>query len=395
MMKYDWEKNIERKHTDSMKWDGVGIFLGEKAKDAIPMWVADMDHQVPQPVIDAMMKQVQHGIFGYNIVSDGYYDAVIGWMKRHYDYDVKKEWIHYCPGIVPALNYLVQVFSKKGEGVLIQSPVYYPFTDAIVNNERKLVLNNLKFEQGRYTMDITDLEKQIVDNNVKIMILCNPHNPVGRVWTKDELIQVGTICLKHNVLCVSDEIHADLTYEGYKTTAFLSISEEFRQHFIACTAASKTFNLAGLQNSNIIIPNKELGDIFHTYMVKTIHLMRANTFGLLATQVAYEQGDEWLEQLKEHLQKNLDFLTAFIKENIPEIDVIKPEGTYLIWLDCHRLGMSGPELKAFMLEKAHVAFDDGYLFGPGGEGFTRINIACPQATLKKALTNISCAIKNR
>ncbi|MGL5512797.1 MAG: MalY/PatB family protein, partial [Sporomusa sp.] len=234
--------------------------------------------------------------------------------------------------------------------------------------------------------------KKITDNNVKMLILCNPHNPVGRVWTRDELIKLGQICLKHNVLVIADEIHQDLTFRGFKTTVFANISEEFAQNSITCTAPSKTFNLAGLQTSNLIIPNAGMRQIFNDYM-KKLHVIKPNVFGLLATEVAYNCGEEWLEQLKDYLQGNLDYLTQFIAENVDTIKVIRPEGTYLIWLDCRELGMDIQQLKQFMLERARVAMDDGYLFGSGGEGFTRMNIACTRATLQKALANIAQAVK--
>lgn len=391
-MKYNFDHLINRLNTASMKWDGADGFLGESAKGAIPMWVADMDFGVPQEVIDAIKKRAEHGVFGYPMLNDSYYDAVIGWMKRRYSWSVKREWIHYSPGIVSALNYLVQAFTKEGDSIVIQSPVYYPFTNCIVNNNRQIVRNCLKFEGGRYTMDYEDLEEKIASNNVKMLILCNPHNPVGRVWTRAELIKLGEICLKHRVLIISDEIHADLTFKGFRTTAFASISEELAQNTIVCTAASKTFNLAGLQTSNIIIPNKDLGQIFSNHM-KKLHLLKPNVFGQVATEVAYNCGEEWLEQVKDYLQQNLDYLTQFIESNIDKIKVIKPEGTYLIWLDCSGLGMEGEELKSFMLEQAKVALDDGYLFGPGGENFTRMNIACTRVTLKDALTRIEQAVK--
>lgn len=390
-MKYNFDKTVDRYNTASLKWDGAHSFLGDRAKGALPMWVADMDFQVAQEIIDALQKRVEHGIFGYPLCSESYYTAVIGWMQRHFNWAVSKEWIYFCPGIVPALNYIVQAFTKEGDSIMIQSPVYYPFTNCIVNNGRSVVLNCLKLENGRYTMDYEDLEHKLADSKVKLLILCNPHNPVGRVWSKAELTKLGEICLKHKVLVVSDEIHADLTFKGFKTTAFAGISEEFANNTIVCTAASKTFNLAGLQVSNIIIPNKELGFTFAGHM-KKLHLIRPNIFGMIATETAYNCGDEWLEQVKDYLQANLDYLTDYINSNIRKIKVVKPEGTYLIWLDCRELGMTIEELKSFMLKKAKVAMDDGYLFGPGGEGFTRINIACPRANLTEALNRISRAV---
>lgn len=392
-MKYNFDQPIDRLNTASSKWDGADLFLGERAKGTLPMWVADMDFAVPQPVIEALKKRVEHGIFGYPMLTDSYYDAVICWMNRRYNWSVKREWIHHSPGVVAALNYLVQAFTKEGDSITIQSPVYYPFTNCIVNNGRHVVLNCLKFENGRYTMDYEDLDKKLANNNVKMLILCNPHNPVGRVWTKTELIKLGEICLKHKVLVISDEIHADLTFKGFATTAFAGISEEFAQNTIVCTAASKTFNLAGLQTSNIIIPNEQLGQIFSNHM-KKLHLLKPNIFGQVATETAYNCGEEWLEQLKNYLQQNLDYLTQFIASNIDTIKVVKPEGTYLIWLDCRGLDMEVEDLKQFMLEQAKVAFDDGYVFGPGGGGFTRMNIACPRATLHEALTRIQQAVDN-
>lgn len=391
-MKYNFDQSINRFNTASLKWDGAHTFLGESAKGAIPMWVADMDFSAPQEVIDALKARAEHGIFGYPMLTDSYYEAVSGWMKRRYDWTVEREWIYYSPGLVGALNYIVQAFTEKGDSILIQSPVYYPFTNCVINNDRNLVLNCLKFENDRYTMDYEDLDKKIADNNVKMLILCNPHNPVGRVWTKEELIKLGEICLKHKVLVISDEIHGDLTFKGFTTTAFAGISEEFAQNTIVCTAASKTFNLAGLQTSNIIIPNKELGQTFSNHM-KRLHLVRPNIFGQVATEAAYTYGEEWLEEVRDYLQQNLDYLTQFIDSKIDKIKVIKPEGTYLIWLDCSGLGMSIEELKLFMLEQAKVALDDGYLFGPGGENFTRMNIACSRDTLKDALTRIEQAVK--
>jgi cystathionine beta-lyase len=392
-MKYNFDKPIDRHNTASYKWDGAHLFFGESAKDALPMWVADMDFGVPQEVIDALKKTAEHGILGYSIIPDSYYDAVIRWMNRRYAWRIKREWIYHSPGIVPGLNCIVQAFTDKGDSVAIQSPVYYPFTNCIVNNDRQVVRNCLKLRGGRYTMDYDDLEEKLATNNIKILILCNPHNPVGRVWTKEELIKLGQICFKHNVVVISDEVHADLTFNGFVTTAFAGISDDFAQNTIVCTAASKTFNLAGLQTSNIIIPNERLGRIFSDYM-KNLHLLRPNIFGQVATEVAYNCGEEWLQQVKDYLQNNLDIMISFITNNIEEIKVIKPEGTYLVWLDCRGLGMGEKELQMFMLDKAKVALDDGYLFGPGGEKFTRMNIACTRATLEEALRRISQAVNS-
>lgn len=393
-MKYNFDLLIDRMNTNCSKWDGADVFLGPAAKGALPMWVADMDFAAPQPVIEALKARVEHGVFGYpTVLSDSYYESVINWMDKHYNWSVKLEWLVYTPGVVAALNYLVQVFTQEGDAVAIQTPVYYPFTSSIANNKRQVVVNPLKLEEGRYTMDYDDLEKKLAENNVKMMFLCNPQNPVGRVWTKEELVKVGEICLKYNVLVISDEIHGDLTFKGFTTTTFASISEEFAQNSIICTAPSKTFNLAGLQTSNLFIPNTKLRQKFSDYM-KKLHLLKPNIFGLLATEVAYKCGEEWLEQVKDYLQGNLEYLLEFFADRIDRIKVIQPEGTYLIWLDCRKLDMDVQSLRRFMLEEARVAMDDGFVFGQGGDGFMRINIACPRATLQEGLRRIEQAVKN-
>jgi len=393
-MKYDFDQVINRKNTASMKWDGAYTFFGDQAEGALPMWVADMDFRCADEIITALKKRAEEGIFGYPMLTESYYDAVIGWMKRHYDWQVKKEWIQFSPGIVSALNYIVQAFTAAGDSILIQSPVYYPFTNAIVNNHRRLVRNDMIETDHQYTIDFADFEKKIVQESVKMYILCNPHNPGGRVWTEQELKQLCQICKKHNVLLVSDEIHADLTYSGYKTTAVGRIAQGVYDRVIVCTAASKTFNLAGLQTSNIMIADESLRNTFADYMDK-LHLIRPNIFGQTATEAAYTYGDEWLLQLRAYLEDNLNFMMDFIAAHVPEIKVMKPQATYLVFLDCKSLGLGNQELRSFMLQKAKVAMDDGFVFGPGGEGYVRINIACPRALLEDALKRIEKAVKNR
>jgi len=392
-MHFNFDQNIERRDTASSKWDGAHILLGDKARGAIPMWVADMDFKAPPQVIAALKERVEHGIFGYAMPTESYYNSIISWMRKQHSWHINKEWIHYSPGVVPALNFIVQAFTQVGDCVAIQSPVYYPFTDCIINNARHVVVNQLCFNNNRYRMDYQDLEKQLTTNNVKIIILCNPHNPVGRVWSHEELEEFGNICCKHDVLVISDEIHADITYGSHKTTPFACMSDEFAQRTIVCTSPSKTFNLAGLQTSNIIIKSSELGSIFDEHMRK-IHLSRPNIFGQIATEAAYTHGEEWLYQLNDYIKANLEFFICFIRDNIPKIKVVIPEGTYLVWLDCRELRMDNQELRSFMLEKARVAMDDGFLFGPGGEGFMRMNIACTRSTLQKAVEQILRAINN-
>ncbi|MBS4214449.1 MULTISPECIES: MalY/PatB family protein [Neobacillus] len=389
-MKYNFDIEINRHNTASAKWDETENLFGEK--NLLPMWVADMDFQSPAPVIEAIIKKAEHGIFGYTTRPDSYYRAIIDWMQERYNWSVQKEWICYSPGVVPALNYLVQTFTNPGDKIVIQPPVYYPFTNAIVNNNRQVVYNQLKHENGNYSMDLEDLRDRI-DENVKMLILCNPHNPSGRVWTKDELTELGKICIENNILIVSDEIHCDLVFKGKTHTVFASISEEFAEHTIVCTAPSKTFNLAGLQTSNIIIPNQKLRDEFNATMNR-LSLRHTNTFGIAATESAYRFGGEWLEQVVDYIEKNLNFLSEYMENNIKEIKVIKPEASYLVWLDCRELGLDKEGLKQLMLKHGNVAFNQGYTYGPGGEGFIRMNIGCPRSILEEGLRRLEKAVKS-
>ncbi|MFM1654547.1 MalY/PatB family protein [Brevibacillus sp. B_LB10_24] len=388
-MRYDFDKQINRFQTASEKWDQLEEHFGDK--DLLPMWVADMDFASPEPVIEAIKQRAEHGIFGYTVISDEYLDAVVNWMQVRHDWAIQKDWVCHSPGVVPALHFIVQSFTQPGDKVMFQPPVYYPFSKVIANNGREIVYNPLKYENGRYQMDLDDLRKKIA--GVKLLILCSPHNPVGRVWTKEELAELGRICLEHNVLVVSDEIHFDLVLSGHTHTPFAAISEEFAQNAIICTAPSKTFNLAGLQISNIIIPNQKLRKVFADTVDKHF-LGLPGTFGLVAAESAYRHGGEWLDQLLAYLEQNLDFLTAYLQQNLPELKVIKPEGTYLVWVDCRGLGLSLKELEQFMLQKAKVAFNQGYVFGPGGEGFIRINIACPRSLLEEGLSRVSAAMRS-
>lgn len=389
-MKYDFDEHIDRLQTGSVKWDEVENLFGDK--EILPMWVADMDFKSPQPVIDAIRERAEHGIYGYTTRPDSYYKATINWMKRRHNWDVEKDWICYSPGVVPALSIIVNTFTQPGDKIIVQPPVYYPFMNVIKNNGREIVHNPLKLQQNQYIMDFDDLKSKL-DPSVKMIILSSPHNPVGRVWTKAELQTLGEICAEHNVLVVSDEIHFDLVYKGNMHTPFAAISEFFAQNSITCTAPSKTFNLAGMQTSNIIIPNEDLRNQFNKSM-ENLALGLTNTFGVTALISAYDQGEEWLDQLLDYLKGNLEFLTKYIEENLPKIKVIKPEATYLVWLDCRELGISGKELEHLTQKQAKVAFDEGYIFGEEGEGFTRINIACPRKLLEEGLSRLSKAIGN-
>jgi cystathionine beta-lyase len=390
-MKYDFDKVINRTDHHSVKWDEIETTFG--SKDVIPMWIADMDFMSPKPLIKAIKKAAEHGIYGYTSRPLSYYEAIINWMKKRHNWKVKKDWLAYSPGVVPAISLIIRTFSQPGDKVIIQTPVYYPFFRVIENNGRFVVSNPLKLENEQYVMDFEDLERKINDPRVKILILCSPHNPVGRVWNKKELIKLGEICLRNNIIVVSDEIHADILYEGYRHTPFASISEEFARNSITCTSPSKSFNLAGLRTSTIIIPNKKYYKVYNN-VLNSLSLNEDNVFGVVALEAAYRYGEEWLTQLLDYLSKNLRFLTKYLEERIPKIKIIKPEGTYLAWLDCRRLGLDTMGLRDFMVKKAKVGLDDGYWFGPGGEGFERMNIACPRSILREGLNRIEKAINN-
>lgn len=389
-MVFDFDKEINRYNTGSYKWDEAEKIFGDR--DILPMWTADMDFKSPPFVIDAMKLRAEHGVFGYTVKTESYNEAVVDWMNRRHNWNIEKDWICFSPGIAPALSFIVQAFTKPGDKIVIQPPVYYPFHSVVEQNERELVCNPLKLEDGKYVMDFDDLRSKL-DSQVKLLILCSPHNPGGRVWTKEEQIELGEICLEHNVLVVSDEIHFDLIFKDHTHTPFAAISEEFAQNTIVCTAPTKTFNVAGLLTANIIIPNRHLREIFMETMNKNI-LVFMNSFGIAATESAYKYGDEWLDQCLEYLQQNLDFLTNCIENNVKELKVIKPEGTYLVWIDCSELGMDDKRLEQFMLKEAKVAPSMGYTFGSGGEGYIRINIGCPRFRLEEGLKRIEKAVNS-
>ena len=384
-----FDEVIDRSNTGSIKWDPFYLKEIFGKEDLLPLWVADMDFRAPQPVIDALVERAKHGIFGYTGPDPlKYNNSVINWFKRRHDWILHKDWLVFSPGIVQACTYLIQRFTNPGDKVIIQEPVYYPFMSIIKNNGRRIVSNQLKRENTYYRMNFEDLEEKAKDPRTKALILCSPHNPVGRVWTKKELTRVGEICLENDVLVISDEIHCDLIYPKYKHVVFASISEEFAEHSVTCTAGSKTFNLAGFQHSNVIIPNKKLRETFKVQMEANA-LTIPNAFGALALQVAYDEGEEWLDSLILVLDRNLAFLKSYVSNNLPEISVIEPEGTYLVWLDFRAYGFNYEELEKKILEETKLALDAGSKFGKGGEGFERINIACPLSILKECLDRIA------
>ena len=401
-MAHPFDEELDRRGTDSLKWEFVQSeddperwehtdrFLG---KDRIlPMWVADMDFRCPEPVIEAVIARAQQGVYGYTMPGDDFYAAVVSWMKRRNGWDINPDWITLTSGVVSALHMLVRAFTSAGDRVLIQPPVYYPFFSAIQNNQAEVLTSPLIYAGGRYQMDFADLEAKARDPRAKMAILCSPHNPVGRVWSTEELTRFGEICLKNDVLVVSDEIHGDLILKGNTFTPFAKISPDFAEHSITCTAPSKTFNLAGLKTSAIIIPDASRRAAFRQALRSSGLSLAGSTFGVVAFKAAYEHGERWLERVLEYLQGNLEYLEAYVKERIPQIQVVRPEGTYLVWLDCRKLGLDKVELERLMRSQARVYLDEGGIFGPGGEGFERINIACPRSILTEALDRIRKAV---
>lgn len=388
-MKYNFDEIVDRRNTDCLKYD----FAVERGKpeDVLPLWVADMDFRTAPGIIERAVADASFGIYGYTDNKDDYFQAVAAWYENYFDWKVEKKWLVKTPGVVFAVGIAVQALTKEGDAVMIQQPVYYPFSEVIKDNDRVLVNNALVLRDGHYEIDFEDFEDKIIQNNVKLFVLCSPHNPVGRVWTADELHRMGEICLKHDVKVVSDEIHSDFVYEGRKHYVFSTVDPAFEDISIICTAPSKTFNLAGLQTSNIFIPNAQIRKAFKR-KISAAGYGQPNMIGLHACQAAYETGREWLEELKVYLKGNLDYVRTYLEENLPQIKLIEPEGTYLIWLDCRALGLSEEKLEHLIVNEAKLWLDSGAIFGAVGEGFERINIACPRAVLKEAMERLHRAV---
>jgi cystathionine beta-lyase len=386
----DFDSIVDRRGTKSLKYD-FAVRRGKPA-DVLPLWVADMDFKTSSYVTDALAKMVEHGIFGYSESEDSYFESVKGWMKRRHDWDVEESWLTKTPGVVYALAMAVQAYTKEGEAVLIQQPVYYPFSEVIKDNGRRLVNSHLVQDaQGNYGIDFEDFEKKIVEEDVKLFILCNPHNPVGRVWSAEELEKLGDICVKHNVVVVSDEIHFDFIFEG-PHHVFSTVKEAFRDISVICTSPSKTFNVAGLQVSNIFIENPELRRKFRDRINKSGY-SQVGLAGLVACEAAYRDGDEWLDAVLSYIKANADYAREYIETNLPKVKMTRLEGTYLIWLDFKEYGLDDRELNRRILHDAGLWLDGGSIFGKDGEGFQRINIACPRATLKEALDRLNKIFK--
>ncbi len=382
---------IDRKNTGSIKYDfAVKRGLPE---DVLPLWVADMDFRSPQCVIDALSERIRHGVFGYSDSGDTYIQVLQKWFRDRFGWEVKPEWLVKTPGVVYAVATAIRAYTGDGDAVLIQEPVYYPFRECILSNGRKLVVSELVYDGASYAIDFEDVEKKIRENSVKLFILCSPHNPVGRVWTKEELLRLGDICKRHQVIVVSDEIHADFVYPDHRHFVFSGLRPEYADFTVTCTAPTKTFNLAALQISNIFIPNASLRRAFRREIEKSGY-SQLNIMGMVACEAAYAGGHAWLEELKAYLCGNLDFLRAFLNERLPQVRLVEPEGTYLVWLDMTRLQLDEKALDDLIIHKAKLWLDSGTMFGPSGKGFQRINIACPKLLLEKALLQLEAAVNS-
>ena len=385
-MPINFDEIIDRRNTSCLKYD----FAAERGypADILPFWVADMDFRTPTPVIDALKARATHGIFGYTQVKDDYFTVLQNWFRTRHDWTVGRSDLIITPGVVFAIANAIRAFTKKGDAVLIQQPVYYPFANMIRQNERVLVDSPLRLIEGHYEIDFEDFEQKIIEHSVKLFILCSPHNPVGRVWTRAELEQLAAICLRHNVIVIADEIHEEFVRPGFRHIPFASLSEEAAAITVTCTSPSKTFNLAGLQISNIFIRNTQLRRRFKEELGRTGY-DEPNTLGLTGAKAAYEHGAEWLTQLLAYIEENYARTKRFLAAHLPKVKIIEPEGTYLLWLDFSAYGLTDEALNEKIIRDAHLWLDDGPIFGAGGSGFQRINIACPWATLEQGLKNLA------
>lgn len=379
---------ITRKRSGSTKWDDADTLYG--AEDVLPLWVADMDFASPPAVNEALAERVRHGVFGYPSPHSYAWDAVTDWLHNRHNWQTKSEWMVSTPGVVSAITLAVQTFTKPDDKIIIQPPVYPPFFSSIENLDRIVLENPLLYEEGEYRMDFADLAAKAAE--AKLLILCNPHNPVGRVWTRAELTKLVEICRENNVLILSDEIHGDLVYAGHKYIPLGSLDSGIEDRIITLTAPSKTFNTAGLYTSIAIIPDKKLRGQF-AKKVQQLSINKSNVFGITALEAAYRHGGPWLDELLVYLEGNAEYLTEYIADNIPTIKVAKPQGTYLAWLDCRALNLSQPELVKFFGQKARVGLNDGATFGKQGIGFMRLNFGCPRSILTEALQRIALAVK--
>lgn len=386
-MKYDFDKTIDRRATNSYKWDGA-------PEGVLPMWVADMDFRTAPAIIDALQKRVAHGIFGYTRVPDAYYDAVTSWFSRRHGWDIDREWIIYTSGVVPAVSAVIKALTVPGDKVIVQTPVYNCFFSSIRNNGCEIVSNPLRRTADTYEMDFAALERCAADPRAKVMLLCNPHNPAGRVWTPDELTRLGNICLRNGVTVVADEIHCELVYQGFKYTPFASLSDAFLHRSVTCVSPSKAFNIAGLQIANIVAFDNDM----RSRIDKAININEVcdvNPFGVAATIAAYNEGEEWLNQLVDYLHGNYEAMAEFCRRELPEFPITRLEGTYLVWMDCSSLGMPSDALEHALLDDARLWLNAGTMYGAEGEGYMRWNIACPRSVMLDGLNRFLNFVRSR
>lgn len=391
MGQYDFDTYIDRRGTSCIKWD---FGMERKGRDdLLPLWVADMDFKLPDEIVSDITNRASQGVFGYTDPKDDYFDAVNGWFERRHGFKVDHDWITITHGVVYGIVLAIRAFTEPGEAVMIQQPVYYPFAESVRVNKRKLVNNQLVYKDGKYEIDFDDFEKKIVEEKVKLFLLCSPHNPVGRVWSRDELIRIADICKRHDVYVFADEIHSDFIYSSFAHTSYMTLGDGYRDKLILGTSPSKTFNMAGLQVANIIIPNKDVREKFR-YENMITGYSQCNAVGLEATKSVYTKGDKWVDELVEYLEGNLSFVRDFLKEKLPKVKLVEPEGTYLIWLDFSKITDSHKELEDLIVDKAHLWLDPGIIFGKETSLFERINIACPRSILKQAMEQLYDAISN-
>ena len=389
-MKFNFDKIIDRTNNFSAKWSEMNKNFG--TNDLLPMWVADMDFLTAPCVMEALKDRLEQGIFGYTTRPSSYNESIVNWLDNRFSWKINQEWLMFSPAVITSISLLIQNLTQKNDKIMIQEPVYSPFHNIVESNERSLVISPLvKLDDGSYVMDYEDIESKIKD--VKVFILCNPHNPVGRVWTREELTRLGEICLKHNVLVISDEIHSDIILKNHKHTPFASISKEFRENTITCMAPTKTFNLAGLQSSFLVISNPYYYEVMDKAF-SILDIKRNNAFSLVATEAAYNYGEDWLYELIKYIEDNVDFAIDYIKNHMPQLKVKKPEGTYLLWVDFSNLNVDKKDLKNALINKGRIALSDGSSFGIGGDGYYRINLACPRSMVLEGLKRIEFAIKS-
>ncbi len=385
---WNFDEPAKREGTNCIKYDLREETFG--VKDVIPMWVSDMDFNAPDFVVAALQKRIDHNIYGYSVRPPEYFQSIIDWLQSRHHWNVKKEWISFCPGVVPALNFCTLAFTEPGDNIIVQPPVYFPFFSAVESHGRKLIYNKLIESDNKWVMDFDSLISGI-DSKTKMIFISNPHNPVGRVWNPDELKKLADICRNNNILILSDEIHCDLTLPGFIHTPVATLSEEIADITITCIAPSKTFNLAGLSTSSVIISNPVLRKSFNK-VVENLHIGNGNIFGTTASIAAYSYGDKWLDSLLDYVDHNIDFVIDYCHKMIPEIIPVQPEATYMIWLDCRKFGMTGKELQNFFVNSAGVGMNEGSSFGPGGEGFMRMNVATTHQIVMKAMEQIEKAV---